>query len=122
MTARTAARHPAMLLMEMMSKRRIDFAKLGWRKKNGGAPEKRYARNGRTLRLVRFTDQFTEEDWCVNGHVGMVLSGRLTIDFGRERIEYKAGNALFIDAGAKDRHKTIIAPGEEATLLLFEGS
>ncbi|MGI9510105.1 MAG: cupin domain-containing protein [Geminicoccaceae bacterium] len=106
--------------MAAKAKRRVDFGKLGWRKKSPGAPEKRYARNGRSLRLIRFTDAFTEADWCDKGHVGMVLSGRMTVDFGQEKVEYKAGDALFIDSGDHDKHKTLIAPGEEATVLLFE--
>ena len=106
--------------MATKAKRRIDFGKLRWRAKAPGAPEKRYVRNGRVLRLVRFTDQFSETDWCRKGHIGMVLSGRMVIDFGNEKIEFKAGDALFIDAGAGDRHKATIAPGEEATVLLFE--
>ncbi|MDH3660038.1 MAG: phosrestin [Alphaproteobacteria bacterium] len=106
--------------MAAKAKRRVDFSKLGWRKTLPGAPEKRYARSGRVLRLVRFTDAFNEADWCLKGHVGMVLSGRMMIDFGREQVEYKAGDALFIDSGDNDKHKAVIAPGEEATVLLFE--
>jgi ethanolamine utilization protein EutQ (cupin superfamily) len=106
--------------MTARAKRRIDFSKLGWRKKSPGAPEKRYTKNGRVLRLVRYTDAFNEVDWCQKGHVGMVLSGRMVIDFGQEQVEYKAGDALFIDGGDQDKHKAVIAPGEEATVLLFE--
>jgi hypothetical protein len=106
--------------MSAKAKRRVDFSKLGWRKKAPGAPEKRYAKNGRVLRLVRFTDAFNERDWCQKGHVGMVLSGRIVIDFGKEQVEYTAGDALFIESGDGDRHKAVIAPGEEATVLLFE--
>lgn len=104
------------------AKCRVDFSKLGWRKRSPGAPEKRHARNGRVLRLVRFTDEFSEGDWCRKGHVGMVLSGRIVIDFGKEQVEYRAGDALFIDSGDGDRHRAVIAPGEEATVLLFEDS
>lgn len=106
--------------MAAKAKRRVDFGKLSWRTKSPGAPEKRYTKNGRAIRLVRFTDEFKESDWCDKGHVGMVLTGRLVIAFGNERIEYKAGDALFINAGDHDRHKTEVAPGEEATVLLFE--
>ena len=108
--------------MAAKAKRRIDFGKLTWRKKSLGAPEKRYTRNGQVLRLVRYTDEFNEVDWCNKGHVGMVLSGRMVIDFGNEKVEYKAGDALFITAGDRDKHKAEIAPGEEATVLLFEDS
>jgi hypothetical protein len=108
--------------MAAKTKRRVDFGKLAWRKKAAGAPEKRYTKNGRVLRLVRYTDQFTEVDWCEKGHVGMVLSGRIVLDFGNEKVEYKAGDALFINSGDRDKHKAEIAPGEEATVLLFEDS
>ena len=37
--------------MAARAKRRIDFGKLTWRKKSPGAPEKRYTKNGRVLRL-----------------------------------------------------------------------
>ncbi len=108
--------------MAARAKRRVDFNKLRWRKTSPGAPEKRSVKNGRVLRLVRFTDSYEEADWCLKGHVGMVLSGRMVVDFGKERIEYKAGDALFIEPGEGDRHKAVIAPGEEATVLLFEDS
>ncbi len=108
--------------MAARAKRRIDFGKLTWRKKLPGAPEKRYTKNGKAIRLVRYTDQFNDMDWCEKGHVGMVLSGRIVIQFGNEKIEYKAGDALFITAGGRDKHKAEIAPGEEATVLLFEDS
>ncbi|MGH1478189.1 MAG: cupin domain-containing protein [Geminicoccales bacterium] len=106
--------------MAAKAKRRIDFSKLAWRSKSPGAPEKRYTKNGKVIRLVRYTDQFTEVDWCDKGHIGMVLSGRMVISFGNEKVEYKAGDALFITPGDRDKHKAEIAPGEEATVLLFE--
>jgi hypothetical protein len=106
--------------MAAKAKRRIDFGKLSWRKKSPGAPEKRYTRNGRVLRLVRYTDQFNDKGWCAKGHIGMVLSGRIVIEFGNEKVEYNAGDAIFIGAGDHDKHKAVIAPGEEATVLLFE--
>lgn len=103
-------------------KRRIDFGKLTWRKKSPGAPERRYTRNGKAIRLVRYTDEFNDRGWCEKGHIGMVLSGRIVIEFDNEKVEYKAGDALFITPGDRDKHKAEIAPGEEATVLLFEDS
>lgn len=108
--------------MAAKPKRRIDFGKLTWRKKAQGAPERRYTRNGKAIRLVRYTDEFNDMDWCEKGHIGMVLSGRIVIEFNNEKVEYKAGDALFINAGERDKHKAEIAPGEEATVLLFEDS
>jgi ethanolamine utilization protein EutQ (cupin superfamily) len=106
--------------MAAKAKRRIDFGKLTWRKKSPGAPERRYTRNGKAIRLVRYTDEFNDRGWCEKGHIGMVLSGRIVIEFDNEKVEYKAGDALFIAAGDRDKHKAEIAPGEEATVLLFE--
>ena len=108
--------------MAARAKRRIDFGKLTWRKKSPGAPERRYTRNGKAIRLVRYTDEFNDRSWCEKGRIGMVLSGRIVIEFENEKIEYKAGDALFITPGDRDKHKAEIAPGEEATVLLFEDS
>ncbi len=106
--------------MAAKPKRRIDFGKLTWRKKVQGAPERRYTRNGKAIRLIRYTDEFNDKNWSDKGRIGMVLSGRIVIEFNNERVEYKAGDALFISAGERDKHKAKVEPGEEATLLLFE--
>lgn len=103
-----------------MRERRIDFAHLDWQSPEPGARHKRYRRGHRMLRLLEFTDQFDPADWCRKGHVGLVLSGQVTIEFGDEQIVYHTGDALFFEPGEADRHKARVAPGETVTLLLFE--
>ena len=103
-----------------MRERRIDFAHLDWQIPAPGARHKRYRRGRRMVRLLEFNDQFDPADWCLKGHVGLVLSGQVTIEFDDEQIVYSAGDALFLEHGEIDRHKTRVAPGETVSLLLFE--
>jgi len=103
-----------------MSGRRIDFDALDWQSPMPGARFKRFADGGRTLRLVEFTEELVEPDWCRKGHVGYVVAGRLTIEFDGESVAYRAGDALFIRAGEADRHMARVAPGETAVLFLVE--
>jgi ethanolamine utilization protein EutQ (cupin superfamily) len=63
-------------------------------------------KNGnRQLRLVEFTDEFVEPDWCEKGHIGMLLDGILEISFNGNVVRYKAGNGIFIPSGKTSAHK-----------------
>ncbi|MHC4707131.1 MAG: hypothetical protein ACYS8I_08610, partial [Planctomycetota bacterium] len=36
---------------------------------------------GRKLRLVEFSKEFVEPDWCSRGHIGYVLEGQMEVNF-----------------------------------------
>ena len=57
------------------------------------------------LRLVEFTQEFTEPDWCTKGHIGMVLEGEVAININGVIQNFKAGDGLLIPSGAQSRHK-----------------
>jgi quercetin dioxygenase-like cupin family protein len=57
------------------------------------------------MRLVEFSKEFVEAQWCEQGHVGLVLSGDLEIDFSGHVVRFPEGSALFIPAGASHAHK-----------------
>ena len=81
-----------------------------WRKVQG-------FRNGsKQLRLVEFTDEFIEPDWCEKSHVGFVIQGELEIDFHGSIVRYPEGSGIFIQSGSADRHK---ARSVTPTVLLF---
>ncbi len=84
---------------------RIDFDALQWQSPLPGARFKAYRQGSRQLRLVEFSSEFVEPDWCEKGHVGLVLEGRLEIDFRGRVISYPEGAGIFIPAGAKNAHK-----------------
>jgi hygromycin-B 7''-O-kinase len=60
---------------------------------------------GKILRLVEFTNEYVEQDWCFKDHIGCVLEGELEITFAGKTERFSAGDGIFISGGDKDRHK-----------------
>ncbi len=85
-----------------------------------GVNLKEYQGSKYKLRLVEFTEDFVEEDWCQKGHVGYVLEGRMSIDFDGEILTYEAGDGIYINSGSEEKHKAIIAKGELVLMVLVE--
>jgi hypothetical protein len=48
-----------------MSKAKVDFASLPWEEPATGVRSKAVTRDGKKLRLVEFTSEFVEQDWCL---------------------------------------------------------
>lgn len=96
---------------------KLDFSALDWTVAAPGARYKAFEREARRMRLVEFTREFVEPDWCCKGHVGQVLEGELEIDFDGTVQHYAAGDGVFIPAGesSKHKHKRSITP----RVLLF---
>jgi len=83
----------------------IEFEKLEWESPLPGARSKAFRRNGKQLRLVEFTSAFVEPHWCEKGHLGIVLSGELEVDFKDQVVRYPEGSAIFIPSGPESGHK-----------------
>lgn len=83
----------------------LNFAELQWESPLPGVRFKSFSRDGKKLRLVEFTSGFVEPHWCEKGHVGIVLSGELEIDFKGEAVRYPQGTAIFIPPGGAHAHK-----------------
>jgi quercetin dioxygenase-like cupin family protein len=84
---------------------KVDFDTLEWQAPLPGARFKVHRANGKQIRLVEFTPEFVEPDWCEKGHVGMVLEGTIEVGFRGETVVYQAGDGVFIPAGASGGHK-----------------
>jgi quercetin dioxygenase-like cupin family protein len=84
---------------------RILFDTIKWQSPQRGMRCKVARVESQQLRLVEFTREFVEPDWCENGHVGFVLSGELEIDFSGQTVRFPEGSALLIPAGASHAHK-----------------
>ena len=65
---------------------------------------KAYKQNGKQVRLVEFTDEFVETDWCTKGHIVYILEGKLEVNFDGNVVVFNTGDGLFIPAGEKDKH------------------
>ncbi len=98
----------------------IDFQSLEWENPAPGIRYKAFSRENQRIRLAEFSEDFTEKDWCTNGHIGYVIEGSISIDFNGKLVSFKTGDGLFIPEGESNKHKAMLAKGEKALIVLFE--
>ena len=84
---------------------RVDFESMPWETPAAGVRCKSYEQNGRKLRLAEFGREFAEPDWCIEGHIGYVLEGRMEVDFDGGVVVFEAGDGVFIPAGQEHKHQ-----------------
>jgi quercetin dioxygenase-like cupin family protein len=84
---------------------KIDFNSMPWETPAVGVRIKAYQQDGRKLRLVEFSKEFVEPDWCTKEHIAYILEGRCEIDFSGNVIEFAAGDGIFIPSGDAHKHK-----------------
>jgi quercetin dioxygenase-like cupin family protein len=89
-----------------MQQYKIDFTSIPLESPATGVRFKAYQQDGRKIRLVEFTKELVEPDWCTKGHIAYILEGRCEIDFNGNVIEFGAGDGIFIPAGEAHKHKT----------------
>jgi len=83
----------------------INFDSLQWQCTLPGARFKVYREGAKQLRLLEFSSEFVEPDWCEKGHVGFILEGVLEVDFMGCVVAYPQGSGIFIPPGAATAHK-----------------
>ncbi len=99
---------------------KVDFAGAEWEPTlNGTARLKRVTRGGKVFRLIELTPAAQHHNWCVVGHVGMIVEGELEIDFDGDKQIFRAGDALNIPRGEKDKHRPR-ALSDRALMFLIE--
>lgn len=103
-----------------MTENLIHFENIDWEKPKDGVEQKIYSEGNRRMRLLRFRDNFVEEEWCLSGHIGLVLNGEMKIDFKGIIKNYKKGDGLWIEEGETYKHKVMIEKGKHVELILFE--
>jgi quercetin dioxygenase-like cupin family protein len=87
-----------------MEKYKIDFESMEWEVPADGVRFKAYEQGGRKLRLVEFSKEFVEPDWCGKGHIGYILEGQIEIDFDGKAIVFGPCDGVFIPAGKEHKH------------------
>jgi len=98
----------------------IQFDKIPWDNSLIGLSQKVFSDHETTIRLVKFNDQFIEENWCVKNHMGYVLHGQLKLDLSGEIQVYNKGDGLLLNSEIK--HKIIIEKNSAVELILFENT
>ena len=104
-----------------MGKCKVDFESMEWESSADGVRFKAYEQDGRKLRLVEFSKDFVETDWCTKGHIGYILEGKVEIDFNGDVIVFDQGDGLFILAGEKHRHKARVLTDKVKAILIEDG-
>ena len=97
----------------------VDFATIPWESPAVGVKVKQATRGNHHIRLVKFSEDFVETDWCRKGHFAFVVRGTIEIDFGTRVFTFKAGDGLFIPPDESSKHKARV-PNGTATLFIVE--
>ena len=98
---------------------KVDFDSIEWQSPLAGVRFKAFVQGDRRMRLVEYTSDFVEPDWCTKGHIGYVIEGRFEIDFDGKVIEYGPRDGIFIPQGEEHKHKARIL-SETAKVFLVE--
>lgn len=100
----------------IMEQYRILFDELEWQDGIHGARFKAFRDGAKQLRLLEFTSEFVEPDWCEKGHIGFVVQGELELDFRGLPVRYPQGSGIYIPTGSASAHK---ARSVSPTVTLF---
>ncbi len=99
---------------------RVDLGSLPWQSPVRGSRYKAFQQGNRRLRLVEFTTEFVEPDWCTKGHIGFVLDGEMQVDFDGRTVRLCAGDGIFIPGGDEHRHMARVSAGRVRLILVEE--
>lgn len=98
----------------------LKFNSIEWENPKPGLKQKTFSEGKTQMRLLRFEEDFVEEDWCHKGHMGFVVEGEMKLHF-EDKIEYyQKGDGLWILPGKIFKHKVIIDRGRFVELIVFE--
>ncbi len=88
-----------------MTQYKVDFDAIEWVSPLNGVRFRPHRADGKQIRVVEYARDFVEPDWCLKGHIGYVLEGRVAIDFNGTVVEYGPGDGIIIPAGEEHKHK-----------------
>ena len=98
---------------------RVDFDAIPWSSTLPHLREKSEVRAGRRLRLLELGREFVEPGWCMRGHIGYVLSGRMELAFADHTETLAEGDGLFIPPGEAGKHRAKVLT-DAVRLVLVE--
>ena len=98
--------------------RKSNFDTLDWEFVAEGFKQKILKKNNKQIRLIRFEDNFSDDEWCAKPHAAFVINGTFQLEFKDECLTYTKGDVFFI--AENDHHKAMIEKDQFAELILFE--
>ncbi len=84
---------------------KIKFDELEWITPGDDIRYKCYQHDGFQVRLVEFGKNMVHSDWCIKGHFGYIVEGKLELGFSGTTEVYEAGDAIFIPDGEEHKHR-----------------
>lgn len=99
----------------------IDFPEMPWERwqKPGAEGRVKMTHIGeKRVRILELPAGFSEEEWCVRGHVGYVLKGQFTIEFQGHEVTCGPGMGFVIPDG--DPHRSRGLPGDPTTVFVVD--
>jgi len=97
---------------------KIPFDQIQWESRIPGVRHKCMDYEGHRIRLVEYTKEMPPH-WCEKGHTGILLSGKMAIEFSDTEITYQEGDGILIPDGPEHQHKGRVLSGR-ATVFFIE--
>lgn len=83
----------------------INFKPIPWTESAPGFRYKAISQGHKKIRIVEFSKEFVEPDWCLKGHIGYVIDGEMEIEFEGSIQRFKTGDGIFISGGPANKHR-----------------
>lgn len=80
-----------------------------------------YECDGRRLRLLELARDFIEPRWCMRGHIGSVLMGKMEITFADHTETFAQGDGVFIPPGEPGKQGGKVLTDTVRLILLATG-
>jgi len=96
----------------------LDFGSVDWADDQADIRSRAAAALGSRWAVVEYEPHAGREEWCVDGHRGYVLAGRIEYEFddGSDLLAVEEGQGFFLAAGTGHRGRN---PGETVTRLFL---
>ena len=102
----------------MNSGGKLDFGAVDWADDQADIRSRAAGALGSRWAVVEYQPHAAREEWCVDGHRGYVLAGRIEYEFddGSDALTVEEGQGFFLAAGTAHRGRN---PGETVTRLFL---
>lgn len=103
-----------------MEEHLVTFEKIEWVNACEGMRYKRYEKDSKVIRMIELTDSYCELEWCMNGHIGIIVEGKFRVEFEKHVEDFNVGDIVFIPGGEQHKHKASVPSGKRMRMLSFE--
>ena len=103
----------------MSEPRAVRLSDTDWANDVTGIRDKAESVDGARWALVEYAEGASREEWCEEGHRGLVLEGEIEYEFsdGRERLRAATGHAFLLTTGVAHRGRNL-ADGPTTMFLI----